>query len=484
VYSPQKQPTFLKIGQGVKQGDSTSALLFCLAADYALQLITDGLAALHINAQVYMYMDDITICINDPTRTDQTVKMAMSALKKIGLDVNADKSSVLAPATCGITAVPQHDPKRPFVVLGANVSNNDEAEAAFAAQIMLKQQRYFDKMSTLAIHPQCMMTLARIAGAPRLQYHISVIPPEHSTPVAQHFDESMRHLVNVTLDPTNTTRLPAVAIHSDDGLGIPQYATATAMLYTEYKMMALNNAPPPRLKLTIPTNPQSQLAIAQADSQWLFYTKTAPMAPHDYVTAIFIRLNTIPDHIRIRNTKCACGHVHAGTDEASIDHVLTCDRSSTSTHTTRHNAIRDATAQCARDWGIPVSTEPTAFSYPDGKHHRPDALFATEPLRLVTDFSMTSRFPAQDHIATIEKHKKQHHHQPVANEGCVFIPAVMATRGLLGSEAERFIKTLSKALPDYSQRYFVRDIRHRIATAAAIGRARSLRGACDRNLWA
>jgi hypothetical protein len=99
---------------------------------------------------------------------------------------------------------------------------------------------------------------------------------------------------------------------------------------------------------------------------------------------------------------------------------------------------------------------------------------------LVTDLSLVE--PDTD-LASIENLKTAKHSAACNTQHCIFIPAIMHTRGTIGMKAEFLIRTLSKAIPPFHQKAFSRNLNHAIQVAAAKGRADSLVAAADRLRW-
>jgi ribonuclease HI len=483
MFGPDGEQQFIPLGQGVKQGDSTSSLLFCLAVDEPLAHMSNALAATDIDAEIYMYMDDLTICVRDASHADRAFAVASTALSKVGLKVNPDKSGVLTQCP-GAYSVPRSDHHSSFVILGANIAESDMAHQQYVEAYMQRQARYFNLMKSVALHPQCMLTLLRLCGHPRLHYFCSVTPPEHALPLATVFDTNVRDLINKLVDPTGSMTIAPEIIHSVDGIGAPRYEHHAAELYSEYRAMSLENQKkPPRVELTTPTAVDSPYPAAQLDSQWMFYSKTAYMPPAAFIGALCIRLNIVPRHARhLLNSKCNCGAQLGINAAEAIDHVLLCDRATPVTHTTRHNAVRDEVVRTLRAWGLTTTKEPTVYSYPGGQHRRPDALVHTDPVKLATDFSFTSRLPAVDAIAEVQELKKTIHTAPVTQAGHQFISFVAHTRGTLGPQAEKFIRECSRALAPHQRYAFIRELKHRTSVAIATARADALAAAARRNL--
>ena len=242
--------------------------------------------------------------------------------------------------------------------------------------------------------------------------------------------------------------------------------------------MTLDNDPQaPRVLLTLNTlSPQTARSIAQIDAHWMFFEATSTLTPADFITA---RLGTLPQHLSVQGAKCNCGHLFINPQD-DIDHALKCDMASHITHTVRHNMVRDAIVGVTRAYGITTSKEPTAFTYADGRKHRPDILCHTAPYALVTDVSLIAD---EYSLEEAEAKKQKAHTDPCAKLHAIFVPFVMHTKGTLGTKAERFIKDLMKAIPPCQTNSFNRDIHHAVATAAARGRSQTIQAVAARIRW-
>ena len=79
--------------------------------------------------------------------------------------------------------------------------------------------------------------------------------------------------------------------------------------------------------------------------------------------------------------------------------------------------------------------------------------------------------------------KKTAHTTAVEANNARFFPFVLATRGLLGVEAENLIRTLSRAVQPFQQATFSRRLHHAVAVAAAKGRSDTLAATMRARMW-
>jgi ribonuclease HI len=171
--------TFTTIGEGVKQGDATSSFLFCIGLDKALYMIQDTLKLMGITAHIYAYMDDLTI-VCDAADTARVSSVAIAALNKIGLEVNEEKSSILASMHTACP-LPHTRPAQPFIVLGANVSPHPNAISQYTDSLLRKQNNYFEHLQSLPLHPQILFTILKICGYPHPLPLLHHPPRQHCT---------------------------------------------------------------------------------------------------------------------------------------------------------------------------------------------------------------------------------------------------------------------------------------------------------------
>jgi hypothetical protein len=293
-------------------------------------------------------------------------------------------------------------------------------------------------------------------------------------------------MVELIVDPSGNTLVPKHSIHDTNGLAAPAYSKHLEEIYGAYKLMSMTNDPTvPKLSLTTTTDltTGSEMMGAQLDTDWMHYEAANDLTPHQFATALAIRLAVIPQHLRLHGSKCNCGFIYTTSDRQTIDHVLTCDMSTHVTHTTRHNMVRDAIIHTARQYGITTTKEPTCFTYDSGRKQRPDALFHLEPRSIAIDVSLVSTGPPDQAIRAAQDTKNNTHKEVLNKVNTIFYPFVMATLGTIGSSAEQFIRAIAKAVQPQLQQGFTKALHHSVTTAAARGRADAISAAATRLRW-
>jgi hypothetical protein len=290
--------------------------------------------------------------------------------------------------------------------------------------------------------------------------------PDETYSLTTFFDKQIKRMVETILDPSGSTHLSMDQMYSKQTLGFTNYSTHRHELFNAYKRMALDDdLETPRLALQHDSTSLSVARIAsQVDAQWLFYETRNAISPSQFCTALAIRLGLLPQHLSLTGSKCNCGFVYLDQDD-SISHILKCDMATPITHTTRHNLVRDAIAACARSFGLSATTEPRFFSYANGKHQRPDITIHTQPFSTTTDVTLVDENVS---LEESEKQKSETHRDACAKLSSIFIPFAMHTRGTIGTQAEKFMRTISKAVIPSLQPQFIRELRHCVAIAAVI----------------
>jgi sorting nexin-29 len=87
----------LSIRNGLKQGDALSPLLFNLAVDYAIKRVQVNQDGLKLNGthQILAYADDVNLLGGNVHTAKKNAEVLVVATKKIGLEVNADKTKYM-----------------------------------------------------------------------------------------------------------------------------------------------------------------------------------------------------------------------------------------------------------------------------------------------------------------------------------------------------------------------------------------------------
>jgi hypothetical protein len=470
VYGENKA-TGLDVDEGVKQGDAMSAFYFCVLMD----IVAYELHALHPDAQLFFYMDDMSIACN-PEKVSIVSQDAVLLLLEYGFRPNVAKSSCIHKDNIDLQcALPQNSCDDKFNVLGANISSNYDR---FNDTVVDKIHTFFKNLlDAEGLHPQLVWTILRLCGSPKLIYYSSTTPPDQTTRVLDYWDYCIGHCVERIVGGAMVFN--KAMLHDKLGGGIPNYKDNTNSLYEVSKTAALTqNTSSSKITLgsltdRLLTDTQSSADVrSQHDAQYLFYggSSTMRLSESHFVTALCIRMRQLPRHYDVSPTTCACGQLIA-TSSNAIDHALKCDRFTYITHGMRHNILRDAFCTLTRTYGVTTTVEPRCFLYTSGRDERPDAIFHL-PKTIVTDFTIVS--PKDDVGAAASKaadNKITTHAAAVERLSMTFIPAACESYGHVDEKFHVLIKEIGKQLPNHLQWSFAREALHVVSSALAKGRA-------------
>lgn len=436
-------------------------------------------AAANIKAEILVYMDDITILAH-PSDMSRITQIVNSALDSIGLKVNDHKSRILSNVTT-FFPVPSsaHTDPEPFILLGANISPSVEAIQKYETSFIERQEKYFSQLKQLEVHPQIAFQILRICGAPRVLYHCQVIEPSQFRNALAHFSSKVERQLSWLVDAGGTVKLPRDFIHSKHGLQFPDYQFFHRDIYDTAKRQANGQSIREMLTLTHDFD-HSSYTSASLDRHWLSFVPRSHMSPAEFSVNLMILSGQASPRIRLHGFKCNCGFAYQDSNDENFEHIFRCDMSTPFTHVHRHNLVRDAVARACRAYGLSVTSEPTCFTYDDGRRRRPDLIIHTAPMKTVTDFSLVK---SDANLQDEEKSKVDAHAAAVNKMGAIFIPFIMHTRGTFGTKAEEFIRTITKAIQPSLQQGFFRELRQTVASVTAQGRALSILAARDRYGW-
>jgi len=370
-----------------------------------------------------------------------------------------------------------------FKILGANVTN-DFVE--FNRQQMRRNDKFFEILRRIDVHPHLAYTLLRLCGSPRISYYCSVTPPQHAAQVVREFQRQLTERARQIFQ----FQLTDAMLYLSEALGLPDYITNSAELYEYSQLHTFNQeqakiANKPLLVHDLKskdfqlTEGQRRHFQAQGSARWLVAASPLgkfPLCELSFQRAVAARCGTLTDRdaAAVLPFTCGCGQMF-NTTASVVDHIFYCAHASGFTFASRHQVLKTEIAQVLRSAGIGVHVEPNFFTYqnhrPNDHHHRPDLVAysisagsfndAVDPLTanmddlrsgVVTDFCvcMQDGLPG-DHAKKMERVKIQLHKEAVERDGYVFIPYVVEAHGTEAEGVVDFIRAVARFVPHYMQ---------------------------------
>jgi hypothetical protein len=393
--------------------------------------------------------------------------------------VNYEKSAILfpeahdTPHSAADLRINIASPLHQFKMLGANITDCYEEFNSYHGE---RIEKFFDALQTANLHPQFTWTILRLCGAPKMIYYAATTPPQHGQEILRKFDEKLRESAEQLIGP-----IDPLLLYAPNGGGFPCYARNATTLYEQSKAMALHGVEPSKVVLTITPESNPEL-MAHLDGQhhapYLFFTRPTElsyMSPSEFITALSIRLRTLPRHACTLPKQCVCGRL-CRTHGEVIDHVFSCDRMSAFTFTQRHDMVKSAIAALIRSYGFSVTIEPRFYSYDNGLRQRPDITVNTAR-PITTDIVICMQDgdvgAAAKRAAQI---KRKVHNDAVHRQDHVFIPFAMEVHGHCDESCYDFIKHIRNHLPPYTGYIFEREAFSVTAITLAKARVRSING--------
>lgn len=484
VYGPNGQWRQLLCEEGVLQGSGPSSLLYALVQQEALRPVVEKWKRRYPEIDWFGYLDDLNIAVPEEVLPHLTelIRDVVRGFATIGIELSMKKSMVLAapgtPVAPGATIanlqlVSEHTF---FKVLGGSVSKSYDA---LTRKYIKRTDDFFNLLGRISLHSAILFTLLRICGIGRLTYYCSVTPPEHSREVCEHFDKRVIDLFTTLLEIPCEDEVSKQLIHDVAGAGIPCFSALRADLWNNSQRLnevsgAVNKLPLVTYNFSNSAAFDSQTGPSSA--AWLFYQPgPAQLTAKEFRIALGIRMrsNVLRTQLPVvcNSSNCPLGG-RMGSQADIITHCFSRCSSMTGKGTVRrHDDIVHAIRSVAKRYGITSRSEPTGYFYDNGRKHRADIAFFTNPI-LVTDVTVVAPSPGnQGGAAAAEaaKRKRALHNDAVTEKGHIFVPCALESYGWQDASVSDMIKRLMGELPNCVQRDFVRTMRREISTALMRG---------------
>ena len=512
VFGPDGRTHSFEMTEGVRQGDATSAYIFCRALDVVVRRLLDAVRekGLQLTADdVLCYMDDLTVVVRRPEQLGQIVATVKDTLESFGLRMNegSSKSAAIMPHPVVVEGYTVHDAGGDFELLGASLSMNP---IPFFERQRQKQERFFSLLSSIPVHPALLYNILRTCGNPRIRYLCSVMPPSDPLQaLTLWFDETTTsHVGDLILNRSRKlSEHSASMVFHPAGLGFVRYAQASDSLYNaSYTQMLLAQGPhqpatSPSSEAAGCSSSEQVLNVAAADvqlavpdtrrrdvsSQWMSYTGRKDDLPREACRyCLAERLGCLPTDL-LYPVACDCEPgLLISDDEEFIKHTHCCPRGRFTAgtgagYTRRHDTVKHrALLRLPRTYGIPCTDEPRMYEhfYEDGSAGRPDVLYHTAR-SIAIDLSIVCQHeePGQ-HAHVVAQQKIRRHQKAVEAAGHIFVPFIVETTGWLHSTASELIHSLAVHCVDpWLQRQFIYDMHRTLSVSLAEQKAEALAAA-------
>ena len=486
-----KKHTKIPLREGVRQGDGTSAYIFCKALDIIIDEILQMAKGRGIplqEAKIFCYMDDLTLAIEGHQHAPELASIVSEIFGKYGMEVNttSHKSSAITPDQIDLewqAANMEYVVKGTegeFSLLGASLS---EDMTSFIDSQKDKQKAFFDLLKDVHLHPALLYSILRICGMPRIGYLCNVTPPDAKgmDELTAWFDEEVVSLLDAKFMLNGRIKAGGEStrnlLYTVEGLNFIRYNYKYADLYEETAIATSETARGPRIMPATTEFSSAERSPAELTSlygryhlgtSWMFYTgRETDLSPAEYKRALCSRLGCL-DCTMDYPRSCDCGAI-IQSDASFIEHSLSCPKGQFTSGTgisysSRHDAIKhQALVLVPRMYGIQCTEEPDTYSgyyQDDTTKSKPDVEYHT-PKHIAIDLSIVYRPPNRrpgDRAKEVANTKVRAHDQAVTKRGHLFAPFIIETDGYMHTDAIEVLRFLRNQLHSWQRPFFNSDI--------------------------
>ena len=278
-------------------------------------------------------------------------------------------------------------------------------------------------------NPRIAFSLLRYCIVPKLKYRIETHPTRISKELISAFDNIVLQTAKEILGLPPTPHSNDDIITSPFGLKLRKYSPFLELMHSEANKAPSNDSPN-LLPVAYTTADEGVLANHPDIAGRLSLQRSAatgvlsPFPPNDaHPQDVIMILRLLIDRPLIPSgATCFCGRVNTNVG-AFTDHLLGCSRIPGQGLTYRHNRIRDALAYTLRTNGIPVSVEPTFYTYEGGVRMRPDITVYGDGPILALDITVAAT------PVTAAQEKQAKHGDAASREGHLFFPVALSHHG-------------------------------------------------------
>lgn len=178
-------------------------------------------------------------------------------------------------------------------------------------------------------------------------------------------------------------------------------------------------------------------------------------------TSLLARIGLLPFSLPF---SCSCKKVFYVEHEC-LQHLLACDRSSSVSHTRRHDAVVNVAYRVLSRFNVGATLEPHGlYAYDDLSQKRPDlTVHSSPPIAIDFSFVDPDETPGKA-AADATEAKRQKHQTAAAKKGHSFFGFVGENGGHYDQKAESCVTALSRSLPHWLCSSFKKEFWHAITT--------------------
>ena len=430
--------------EGVRQGSVLASLFFCLGLHPVLQ----SLSKRYPSAKFLAFMDDISV-ICDDTEVDKIFLELTTALKEIGLAINARKTFVLAQAASANIRIPIRQTSG-AKILGAWIGGETEK---FLHQQLAKSETFVTAVQQL--EPYLALPVLQSCGIPRLNYICRTHHPRDTAETAKTFDNmidtALRNILEIDGQLSDDQKIVRhLPMKTMGGLAITRYEFIHEEAYNasidpfgqdQYTRVKQINK---KLFEKLPPQWQEFLSQTRKAHASLFLQRTTSDSSA-FQRSVKLRLQCFPAEFL---KKCVCGF-NCDDSKAYYIHALGCSKIHGTNVSWRHSVIKFCIANFCKQNTVPIAIEPFLTRDSVGTMRRCDLLVETNDADLYLDVTVANSLCAShrkksDQELAEEKSldKEGKYLQEVNARGGKFFTVMLHALGGFSREARQAIERI------------------------------------------
>jgi hypothetical protein len=326
----------------------------------ALHRVATTLPDVHVRA----FLDDVVLFSRDPSKAERAFLLLTEELRRIGLEVNREKTEAHGDDSHGIATRCglKHSPDG-IRLLGAAVTKRSSFVQDLLSEKLVQYERFFGVIPKV---PQPLaFSLLRACGPARWTYLAKVHPPALVGEAHRNFDKRLLDAVGglMGVDASELSAEARKLISLPErmgGMGMTTYADICEMCFassTKATLRKLHDMVEDHHKANMESlseRAQRRCGSTKAPTSRLWLDPRTGRKAQSFALALQHRIGVTP--AASDTTTCpGCSTLLQGCDADA--HALGCARWRGANATTRHNDVVNALAASLTQLGVPVSKE-------------------------------------------------------------------------------------------------------------------------------